>query len=284
MDWNFIRLYLAVYGNESMSEAASKLKISESTLFRQLNNVEKVMGKMFIRQGRNYSLTELGEELLPLAKSVGNLFNEIDRKICGKDEKAEGTVRITAPTSFSYNYFPSLIENLHKIHPNINIELLVSNDLLNLSARQADIAVRVTNNPPEHFIGKEVKKIGWGVYAGYEYLVKHGTPNSICDLNKHNLIGASGKLLSTPAFAWLEDNLNSSISSRTDDLVAMRFIAETNNGVVLLPDEFNQGSLKKLFTFDECEDNKLWILTHPDMRNVKRISLVMQYLLRSLAK
>ena len=282
MDWNYAKVFLAVQRNESAQAAAVELKMSESTLFRQLNNLESELGKVFVRYGRNYTLTELGQDLLPIALKAEGAFNEIDRKIYGRDESDEGKVLLTAPTSFSYTYLPSIIGDLKEKYPRIQVELLVSNHSLNLSARQADIAIRVTDSPPEHFIGREIQEIGWSAYAGHGYIEEYGMPASIDELEKHRIIGATGKLQSNPAFLWLDEHLSSSVFFRVDDFIAMSHLAQSNQGVAILPDEFGSSRLRRLFPFENCEPNKLWILIHSDMRGVKRVSVVMQHLYESL--
>ncbi len=282
MNWNLVKLFLTINRSNSIQEAASKLKLSESTLFRQLNNLEEDMGKVFVRHNRSYALTPLGEELLPLAAAAEKSINGIERHVYGKDKKAAGKVRLTAPSSFSYNYLPSIIETLRERHPDIEVELIVNNQPLNLSAQQADIALRVTSNPPEHLVGKKVQEIGWGVYAGRGYLSQRGAPRSLGELAHHQLIGAAEKLSQNGAFAWLETHLGSSITVRSDDFIAMLHLAQQNHGVALLPDEFKHSDIVRLFSFEECSPNQLWLLTHPDMRKVKRMSIVMQHLLESL--
>ena len=284
MDWNFVKVYLAIYKTGSIQEAANKLRMSESTLFRHLNNYEKNMGKFFIRKNGSYDLTKLGLDLLPIAQQIESSFSKIDRQIYARDELGQQTVRITAPTSFSYGYFPKIIDELREHHPSIDIDLLVTNDTLCLNTRQADIAIRVTSSPPEHFIGKQVRKIEWGAYAGYGYLSKNGTPENIEELSKHRIIGGSGTLSKGKAFSWLDSKFRDNVLLRTDDLVAMFYLAEKNHGIALLPDEFNQGNLKRLFTVSEVGTNCLWVLTHTDLREVERVKLVSRYLADSLSK
>lgn len=284
MDWNFIKVYLAVYREKTVADAAKSLGMSESTLFRHLTNNEKSTGKLFFRQNGRYVLTGLGEEILEPSVNIEKKFNDIDRKVFAHNEMGSSSVRITAPTSFSYGYFPDIIDELKSTHPEIDIELLVTNDTLCLNASQADIALRVIDSPPENFIGKKVREIKWGAYCGYEYLSKYGAPQSIKDLGNHRLIGASGRLAKSKAFSWVSATFPDSAVLSTDDLVAMFCLAEKNQGIAILPDEFNQGNIERLFTIDKIGTNSLWVLTHSDLRRVERVRVVARYLADALSK
>lgn len=146
------------------------------------------------------------------------------------------------------------------------------------------IALRVTSTPPEHLVGREIRRIKWGVYAHSDYINKFGKPGSLTELDNYRLIGATGVLRSHPAFIWQEKHLANSIGSRTDDLVAMACLANNAHGLAILPDDLKQPGLMRLFTFEPAKENQLWILTHPDLRKVERIKLVMAFLTDAFGK
>lgn len=284
MDWNLIKLYLTLLEEKNISATAKKLDMSDSTLFRRLTNYEKEYGKLFIRKNGEYIASELGGALIGPARDAHRAFGDIERALAFQDSGGASRVRITAPTSFSYGYLPALIEKFKEERPDINVDLLVSNDALCLNTRQADIAVRVTSSPPDNFIGKKVRDIKWGVYGGYSYLSKYGTPTKLSELNEHKLIGGSGILSRGKAFTWLQRLYSANITINTDDLVAMFYLAQNNHGLALLPDEFDQGNIKRLFTVEEVGINSLWVLTHSDFRGVERVRAVARYLAGNLSK
>ncbi len=282
MDWNLIKVYLTIRQEKTIASAAKSLGMSDSTLFRHLTNYEKEYGKLFIRKNGEYYATDLGEALLKPSLEIRDAIGYVERIIAAQNTSGASRVRITAPTSFSYGYLPALIERLKQERPDIEVDLLVSNDTLCLNTREADIAIRVTGAPPDNFIGTRVKKISWGLYGGYGYLSKYGSPASPAQLKGHKFIGCSGALSREKAFIWLQKHYGEGIVINTDDLVAMFYLAENNHGLALLPDEFNQGNIKRLFTLDEVEANNLWVLTHSDYRGVERVRVVARYLIENL--
>jgi DNA-binding transcriptional LysR family regulator len=278
LDWNALKVFLAIAEKQNLVDAAKSLSMSHSTVYRQLNSFEEKVGRLFERLNGYYELTELGEKMLTHGRSINYSFDNIERQVAGQDTQPKGVVRITAPSSFSYNELPQHLAKFNQLYPEIQLELLVTQLELNMSNRQADIALRVTSTPPEHLVGREIRRIKWGVYAHSDYINKFGKPESLTELDNHRLIGAAGVLRSHPVFIWQEKNLANNIGSRTDDLVAMGCIASNAHGLAILPDDLNQPGLVRLFTFEPAKENQLWILTHPDLKKVERIKLVMIFL------
>lgn len=283
MDWNSLKVFLAVAQSGSLVAASNSLGMSHSTVYRRLNHFEQEVGRLFERINGNCRLTEMGEQMLQHAQRINHSFDDIERHIAGKDKQCRGTVRITAPSSFSYHDLPAHFSALNKLYPDIQLELLVTNLELNMTNRQADIALRVTSTPPDHLVGREIRRIKWGVYAHPDYLSEHGRPDKPQDFSHHRLIGAAGFLRDHPTFSWLDKNHGAKIDSRTDDLVAMLWLAQSSHGLAVLPDELARPEIERLFTFEPVKANTLWILTHPDLRKVERIKIVMKYLATALA-
>ena len=279
MNWDLFKVFLAVARYGSLSKAASELSVNHSTIFRRLNAFEEdINGKLFERTQNRYELTTLGLELLAHAQKIENSFNDIERHIVGRDIQPKGTVKITAPNNIAYRYLPQFIVNFNKMYPDIKIELLVSNQEFNMSNRQADIAVRATGSPPEHLIGRKVATIQWSFFASELYKKNYGSPKNIDELKRHRMIGATSMLSHLPAFVWLEKQFADQIITRSDDLTAMSYFAENGQGVACLPEDQARPELVRLFSVDNSKPSHLWLLTHPDLRNVTRIKLVMRHL------
>ena len=279
MDWNALKLFLAIADSGTLAGAAKGLGVNHSTVFRRLNAFEdEIGGRLFERLSHGYELTPMGEELLIAAKKIAGSFDDMERRIVGKDILPRGVVKITAPNNIAYRYLPRYLTKFNESYPDIRIELLVSNLEFNMTNRQADIAVRATPAPPEHLVGRKVCSLKWSVYGSKGYESKYGFPKNIEQLKAHTLIGATGGVSNLPAFIWLEKYLRQNICIRCSELIAMASFAETGLGLALLPDDHQRPGIRKLFVFKPGERSDLWLLTHPDLRQVERIKLVMQYL------
>ena len=279
MDWNSLKILLAIADTGSLSGAAKTLEINHSTVFRRLRSFEiEIGGRLFSRINNTYELTAMGQELLTYAHDIADSVQNMERHIIGKDIQPRGIVKITAPNNIAYRYLSRYLSEFHIQYPEIRIELLASNLEFNMNTRQADIAIRATASPPEHLVGRQVRSINWSVYASAAYKHNAGLPKTLVELQNHALIGATGALNNQTGFIWLEKNLSQQVITRCDDLVTMSYFAELGHGLAFLPDDQQRPELLKLFTFEPAETSNLWILTHPDLRNVERIKIVMKFL------
>ncbi|WP_033067060.1 LysR family transcriptional regulator [Thalassospira australica] len=279
MDWNHIKSFLAIVETGSLELAARKLRVSTTTVFRHIHALEDHTGaRLFDRIRGHYHLTEAGNDMLAPARQIMNCFETIGTDVSGRDTSPSGLVRITAPTSFSYFLLPEYLSDFHKHFPDIQIDLLSSNQEFNMTQRYADIAVRVSLHPPEHLVGTEVRELQWGIYGAQN----KSFPENPDSLLSEAFIGASGTLASYAPYKWLERQLRTHPVHHTDDLVAMAQLARADVGLACLPSDLAIPGLRLLRTLPEITANKLWVLTHPDLRNISRIRETMRWITRSL--
>lgn len=279
MDWNSLKLFLAISSGGTLAAAAKTLSVSNTTVFRHLNAFEEELGtRLFDRIKGRYELTETGEELAIYAGQISTGFHQIERKIVGRDVQTEGIVKLTAPESLSYYFLARYLKDFKRLHPKIQVDLITENDVFNLTDRKVDVVLRISNNPPDHLVGRKIRQIKWGVYGGDIYLAEKGMPTDLDTLTEHSIIGGIQGQKIHNAYDWLDKNRSDQIIQRSNDVVTMSHFARENNGLAILPDDLCIPGLKRCFTFEPAGENILWVLTHPDLRHVERIKLVMQYL------
>jgi len=279
MDWNYLRTFHAVSETGSLARAAQRLGISHATAFRHIKAFERDLGtRLFDRLQGSYALTEAGREIAELARPVAAAFEDIERSGSGTDRQLKGRIRLTAPASFSSFCLPATLADFRRAYPHISVELLTSNEELNMAQRAAEVALRVTAAPPEHLIGRKLADIPWGLYASADYLDRMGRPQAMSDLVRHDLIGATGPLARRDGFARIDRELRDQVVCRSDDLMTMGAFAAEGLGLALLPADVAQGTLQHVMTIDGVPDNQLWLLTHADLRKVARVRALMQFL------
>jgi len=279
MDWNSIKVFLAVYETGSQVRAAERLGVSHATVFRHMSALEDQVGtRLFDRVKGRYELTDAGVEMREISGGIARSFEEIDRRVAGRDESAEGTVRLTAPRSFSDTVLPRYLADFAQAHPNILVELLVSNQELNMSDRSADVALRVAHAPPDHLWGRRVLNIDWAIYAALPYLEANGPLDGVGDLMQHSLVAPAGMLAHHQAFRSILADGQPLTTIRCDDLSTVASLAASGHGVALLPDDMRRPDLLRRFTYPLAPANCLWVLTHPDLRGLRRITLLMGFL------
>ncbi len=285
LDWNDLRFFLAVAEGGSLSEAARRMGVNHSTVFRRIQACETRLGvRLFERLPEGYVATAAGERLLVHARRVGSEVDQALRELAGEDLRLEGSVRITAPENIAYCYLPAYVRELREQWPGIEVEVAVSGEDFNLSRREADIAIRATSKPPEHLVGRKARILDWAVYGAPAYLDTAGTPESMAEVGKHRFIGADDTFLRLPAFRWMREHLDpGQVPLRANSLNAMAAMAAEGLGLAILPDDQDQPALRRIFPTDPAFRSELWLLTHPDLRKVARIRACMRFLAERLA-
>ncbi|GLQ30991.1 LysR family transcriptional regulator [Litoribrevibacter albus] len=284
LNWDDLKYLVAVSRNESLAKAATALKVNHSTVFRRINHLEEALGaKVFIRSSDGYHLSELGMDILNYVEDIVDRVADIQLALDNQNNGLYGQINLTVPHNFGYAFLPKYIGDFQKEHPEIIVNLHVTNNDCNLSKREADLAIRACPAPPDYLVGKHLFSLRWSAYASEEYLAEHGEPETVDDLPRHKLICSHINLMNLPAFKWIRENIPAeNIAARSNDLVSMSALAVAGVGIALLPDDQAKPSLKRLFTVDFINPSNIWLLYHPDMRNCRRLKVFKEFLIDKL--
>ena len=190
LDWSLLKAFLAVAEAGSLSAAARRLSQSQPTLGRQIKQLESALGlTLFERHTRGFALTEAGADLIAHARAMEAAAAQITMTAAGRDVSLSGTVRIAASEVMARHILPSLIADLRRAEPEIQIELVPSDASENLLFREADLAVRMYRSPQLDIITKHVVDTPLGAFAARRYLEQRGTPQTLEDLLEHDIVG-----------------------------------------------------------------------------------------------
>ena len=189
-DWNQARAFLATVEEGSLSAAARALGQTQPTIGRQVSALQEDLGvTLFERAGRSLSLTQSGLELLDHFRAMGKAANRISLAASGQSQAIEGYVSITATNVMATYHLPAVLKQLRERAPEIEIEVVASNDVRDLSRREADIAIRHVRPEQPDLIAKLVGESSGHFYASKEYLDKHGRPRTPSELSNAEFIG-----------------------------------------------------------------------------------------------
>ena len=285
-DWSHVRSFLAVLEKGSLLAASRDLQLSQPTIGRHVAELESQLGLvLFDRNGRGLLPTEAAYHLAESARIMQSGADQLARNVMGADLGASGTVRITASQPVSCYVLPPLLAQMRLSLPDVQVELVASNEVSNLLRREADIAVRMVQPQQASIIARRVGKVTLRACAHQDYLRRRGVPRQPSDLLAHDLIGgdrnddtlkgfaAQGLVVGREQFAF-----------RADDLIVVWQAVRAGLGVGFVSEHLIRSDpavipvLPKL----KIEPLPVWLAVHKEIRTSKRIRAVYDFLADAL--
>lgn len=266
---------LALSRSNTLAAAAQRLHVDSSTVFRNLKRIEKQLGSAAFTRTRNgYVVTELGLALARHAEIIETELEAARAAAACERQGLEGNVRITSTDLVMSHLVIPALAPLRQQHPRLSLELLASNELANLSKRDADIAVRATRKPPQHLVGRKLGYLQYQVFVSRHLLDQQpATP----DLNLLPWVAPDDFLPEHPSIQWRRKRYPQAAANyKVDSVLSMLHAVNAGLGVGVLPHFFALQYPNLVAISDLLEDcvSEVWLLTHPDTRHLHRIKAV----------
>jgi DNA-binding transcriptional LysR family regulator len=277
MDWDDYRYFLAIARAGSLTAAGRALGVSQPTVSRRLETMEtRLKVRLFDRTQRGYVMTPAAMDIYETAERVGEDLNGIERKVFGKDLRLTGSLRVTCTEALFNGYLAPYVWQFLDRHPGIEFGVICSDAHLNLSRRDADVAIRFTGGPSETLVGRRLAKAAFGVYAGNG---KTGKSRDRSSIEAWDWIGWHdefyNRMLITSAFP------EACIKHRVDSMAAVQSMVRHGLGIAVLPcyTADPDPGLRRVLPMLLSEGTPdLWILHHSDVRRVSRVSLFAEFI------
>ena len=285
-DWSLVRSFLAVLEKGSLLAASRDLQLSQPTIGRHVAELESQLGLvLFDRNGRGLLPTEAAYHLAESARIMQSGADQLARNVLGADLGASGTVRITASQPVSCYVLPPLLAQMRLSLPDVQVELVASNEVSNLLRREADIAVRMVQPQQASIIARRVGKVTLRACAHQDYLRRRGVPRQPNDLLAHDLIGgdrnddtlkgfaAQGLVVGREQFAF-----------RADDLIVVWQAVRAGLGVGFVSEHLIRSDPAVIPVLPKLKIQPLpvWLAVHKEIRTSKRIRAVYDFLADAL--
>lgn len=189
VDWDKLRIFHAVADAGSFTHAGETLNLSQSAVSRQISALEHSLGTpLFHRHARGLILTEQGETLYDTAHDVYTQLAKVQTQLAENKERPEGPLKVSTTVAFGSVFLAPRMKEFVNRYPDIDVTLVLADTELDLSMRQADVAIRLTPPTQPDLIQRHLLTLSYHVYAAPEYLQEYGLPKSPKDLDKHRIV------------------------------------------------------------------------------------------------
>lgn len=291
MDWDKLRIFQAAADAGSFTHAGETLGLSQSAVSRQVGALEGDLGvPLFHRHARGLILTEQGDMLLGAVRDVVLKLDAVRSRLIDTREKPHGDLRVTTTLGLGTNWLAPRLGEFVELYPEVRLQLLLSDDDLDLGMREADMALRLREPMQPDLIRRRLFTVHFHAYASAEYLKRRPQPRRAEDLDHHHLIA-----FGAPTATHFLYELNSLLTLGHDpksprapqisvnNLGAMMRAAEAGVGIAVLPDYVvsAESGLVRLLPQAEMPEMQCFLVYPEELKNVARIEAFRDFLVRA---
>ena len=286
-DWRLVRSFLAVLDQGSLLAAARSLGVSQPTLGRHISELESQLASvLFERTGRGLLPTRTALQLAQAARQMQDGALQLSRTLAGSKSQAGGTVRITASVPVAVQLLPPILLKLRLALPDIQIELVSSNQVSNLLRREADIAIRMVRPDQTSLVARKLGETAVGAYAHRDYLARRGVPAQPAELLQHELIGSDTDPAIRQGFEAMGFPVpREAFALRSDDLLVQWQAVRAGLGIGFLADyqaRLDPAVQPVLAGQLQIPPLPMWLAVHREIRTSRHIRAVFDFLATAL--
>ncbi|WP_170786651.1 LysR family transcriptional regulator [Ruegeria lacuscaerulensis] len=278
MDWDKLRIFHAVADAGSLTHAGDKLNLSQSAVSRQIRALEESLDStLFHRHARGLILTEQGELLFDATSAMSKRLDAAAARIRDSEEEVFGVLRVTTTFGFGTLWLAPRLPKLYEQYPDLNIDLMLEERVLDLPMREADVAIRMKEPSQADLVRKRLMTVQMQLYATQEYLEENGAPEELEEIANHRLISQTPSAPQVGASAAMVRHLMTynprSLLSVNNYFGVLQGVLH-NLGIGVLPDYVTQDfpHLVPLLTDIETADVPVYLAYPEELRHSKRVA------------
>jgi DNA-binding transcriptional LysR family regulator len=279
--WDDFRLIKAVADTRALPAAAAAIGVNHSTVFRRLRQIEEALGvPLFERHRTGYAPTQAGAEMADLANRLDADITAFTRRLAGREIEPAGELRITTNDSLLVHLLTPLFGRFQQRYPQIRLDVVVGNPALNLSKRDADVAIRATDQPPEILVGRRIARIAWALYGRTADFPVPGVTHDLENLTNRRWVSLGDALGALKAVKFVQEHIaEANIAYRVNTVLGLAEAIEAGLGIGHLPCFIGdvRPSLVRLAPPEPAYAADLWLLTHPDLRHSPRVRAFLDF-------
>ena len=289
MDWDRIRIFYTVAESGSFTKAGDTLGLSQSAVSRQISALEReVRAPLFHRHTRGLILTEQGELLWRAARDMTQRLDKTKAQLTETREHPSGELKVTTTVGLGSRWLAPRLGDFLDSYPDVRVQLALTDEELDLSMRQADIAIRLRQPQQPDLIQRKLFTVHFHVYAAPSYLKRYGEPKTLEELDNHRILSFGG---TSPSYLlsvhWLGTAGRDPRDPRTphllvNNIAALRNAVEHGAGLAVLPDYLvEQGSpLMQILRETEMPSLDSYLVYPEEMKTVARVQAFRDFLIQ----
>jgi DNA-binding transcriptional LysR family regulator len=291
MDWDKLRVFHAVAEAGSFTHAGDILNLSQSAVSRQVSSLEESLAvPLFHRHARGLMLTEQGEILFKTAREILAKLNMAEARISESRERPKGPLKITTTIAFGSIWLAPRLKEFLEENPDIEVSMVLTDNELDLSMREADVAIRMTTPTQSDLIQRRLMTLKYHVFAAPSYLQKHGMPRNPSDLDAHRLVvfGEDARP-PVPNLNWLleaglKEGSRRKAFLKVNSTYGIFRAVQSGIGIGALPQYLNHeaGNLVEILPEITGPDLDVFFVYPEELRHSSRITLFRQFILRKV--
>jgi DNA-binding transcriptional LysR family regulator len=282
LDWENLRFFLELARARTLSDTARRLRVNHSTVARRIARLERDLSiTLFDRGPRGYDVTTQAVRLIEHAERMEAEIDTLHRRLSGEQVDLEGVVRITTVDSFATYLLTPELPRFHARYPAIQIELVSSNQELNLGRREADMALRLGRPRDSGLVARKLAEVPYFLY-GAKSLARTIETNKLAELVDRPFIGYDNSLFNVAQEDWLDQTIKERRTVfRTNTLEPLLTAARAGLGLAMLPAfvAARDPDLARIPIAETMPPRELWLLVHGDLRRSPRIRTALDFII-----
>jgi DNA-binding transcriptional LysR family regulator len=288
MDWDKLRIFHAVADAGSLTHAGDTLHLSQSAVSRQIRALEESLDViLFHRHARGLILTEQGELLFDATNDISKKLESTEARIRDAEDEVFGELSVTTTTGFGTLWLAPRIGKLYDKYPELKIDLILEERVLDLPMREADVAIRMKEPSQADLVRRRLMTVNMRFYATQKYLDKFGTPQNFSDLNDHRIL--SQKLTArqvTETVKWLKHLLNTDHTSHltVNNYFGVLQATIKHVGIGVLPDYVSKKfpELIRVLPDEESQEIPVFLAYPEELRQSKRVQAFRDFIVEEI--
>ena len=287
MDWDKIRIFFTVAEAGSFTRAGDELGLSQSAVSRQISALERELrAPLFHRHARGLILTEQGDLLFRAARDMRMRLETTKARLADTSERPSGDLKVTTTVGLGSIWLTQRIAEFLDLYPDVRVELILTNEELDLAMREADVAIRLRRPAQPDLIQRRLFTVHFHAYASPDYIKRFGEPKSLEDLDEHRILAFGGDQPSyLLAVHWLATAGRDQKAPRkhhfvVNNITGLKAAVETGAGIAVLPDYVadTNSQLVRVLRDTEMPSLDSYLVYAEEMRSVARVQVFRDFL------